>query len=75
MRISLDNYLNEVIDVNDREDLLMVIGQEVMYRYHRKSKKLFGKIAELSIKTGTVYIKWNDGTNQWVCLQSVEVVI
>ena len=75
MRISLDNYLNEVIDVNDMGDLATILGLQVLYRYHRKSKKLTGKIAGLSMKTGTVYVEWADKTNQWVCLQSVEVII
>lgn len=75
MRIGLDNYLEQVIDVNDREDLLSVVGTKVLYRYHRKSKKVYGFITEFALKAGKVYIKWDDGKCQWVCIQSVEVVI
>lgn len=66
------NYFIEEKEITDIEDLK---GTRVMYRYHRKSRKVFGKIDQFSFKTGKAYVLWDDGKSQWVCSISLEVIV
>lgn len=71
MRIPLPYYLEEK-EISDIEDLK---GARVLYRYHRKSRKVYGKIDQFSFKTGKAYVLWEDGKQQWVCAVSLEVIV
>lgn len=73
MLISLKSYLEQVIDTNDHRDLLTLIGQRVMYRYHRESKKVYGSLYGTYLTGNKVYVKWDDGKSGWSNINSIEV--
>lgn len=75
MLISLKSYLEQVIDTNNYRDLASLIGQRVMYRYHRKSKKVYGFIYGTYLAGNKVYVKWHDGKSGWSNINSIEVSV
>lgn len=53
---------------------ILCSGSLVMYRYHRKSKNLFGVIKDTDGKTFAT-VKWDDGEESCVSIKSLELVV
>lgn len=73
MGMSVEEYMNSgSIESEDFEFNLW--GRRVMYRYHRKSRKVLGRIKYFSINKQKVLVVWDDRATSWCCLSSLEIV-
>lgn len=51
------------------------VGVSCMYRYHRPSRNVKGKIIYVSTQSDTVLVQWDDGGKSVHSIHSVELIV